>query len=57
MNSGFRVHLAVAKVMNQRADVFAENVGGFLENNGFVGEKEKIYDIITSEYKIGRAHV
>lgn len=41
---------AVAKVMNQRADVFAENVGGFLENNGFVGEKEKIYDIITSEY-------
>ena len=50
MNSGFRVHLAVAKVMNQRADVFAENVGGFLENNGFVGEKEKIYDIIASEY-------
>ncbi len=49
MNSGFRVHLAVAKVMNQRADVFAENVGGFLENNGFVGEKEKIYDNITSE--------
>ena len=40
----------VSKVMNQRADVFAENVGGFLENNGFVGEKEKIYDIIASEY-------
>ena len=41
---------AVSKVMNQRADVFAENVGGFLESNGFVGEKEKIYDTIVSEY-------
>ena len=36
--------------MNQRADVFAENVGSFLESNGFVGEKEKIYDTIASEY-------
>ena len=41
---------AVSKVMNQRADVFAENVGSFLESNGFVGEKEKIYDTIASEY-------
>lgn len=40
----------VSKVMNQRADIFAENVGGFLEKNGFAGEKEKIYDTITSEY-------
>ena len=40
----------VSKVMNQRADIFAENVGGFLENNGFAGEKEKIYDVIASEY-------
>ncbi len=31
----------VSKVMNQRADVFAENVGGFLENNGFVVRKRK----------------
>ena len=41
---------AVSKVMEQRANVFVENVGGFLESNGFAGEKNKIYDIITSEY-------
>ncbi len=40
----------VSKVMNQRANVFAENVGGFLEKNGIAGEKDKIYDIIASEY-------
>jgi hypothetical protein len=41
---------AVSKVMKQQADVFAENVGGFLEKNGFAGEKDKINDIIASEY-------
>ena len=40
----------VSKVMNQRADVFAEDVGSFLEKNGITGEKDKIYDTIVSEY-------
>ena len=46
-----RLDAAVSKVMSQRADVFAENVGGFLEENGFAGEKDKIYDTIASEYQ------
>ena len=43
---------AVSKVMEQRANVFVENVGGFLESNGFAGEKNKIYDIITFRHLI-----
>ena len=45
-----QLEVTVSNVINQKVNCFAENVGGFLEKNGFANEREKIYNTIAEEY-------
>ncbi len=44
------VEAAVAEIKSTMADHFSKNLGGFLEENGFAGESQKIYETILAEY-------
>lgn len=45
-----KLNETVTTYKNSIADAFADKVGGFLEENGVVGEKEKIYQSVINEF-------